>query len=140
MKTAADTNVFVALWDREHDLNTAARTALDAAFRRGGLMISAVVFAELAAAPGRSEAFLDSFLDETGILVDWRLEEAIWRAAGRAFQGHAARRRAQGAGGPRRILADFLVGAHALVRGCPLLTLDDHLYGAAFPRLDVVQI
>lgn len=140
MKTAVDTSVFVALWDQEHVLNSAARTALDAAFRRGTLTISAVVFAELVAAPGRREAFLDSFLDETGIFVDWSLEEGIWRVAGRAFQGYAARRRRQGHSGPRRILADFLVAAHALRRGCSLLTLDDRLYHAAFPQLSVVQI
>jgi len=103
-------------------------------------MISAVVFAELVAAPGRTEAFLDSFFDETGILVDWNLEEAIWRAAGRAFERYAARRRKQGDAGPRRILADFLVGAHALRRGCSLLTLDEGLYRAAFPQLRVAVI
>ncbi len=140
MKTAIDTNVFVALWDKEHALNSAARTALDRAFQRGTLVISAVVFAELIAAPGRSEAFLDSFFDETGIFVDWSLEEAIWRAAGRGFQGYAARRRTQGESGPRRILADFLVGAHAVRRGCSLLTLDDRLYHAAFPQLSVIEI
>ena len=30
-------------------------------------------------------AFLDSFCKETGIAVDWNLNEATWRAAGRAF-------------------------------------------------------
>ena len=42
--------------------------------------------------------------------------------------------------GPRRILADFLIGAHALEGGHTLLTLDDHLYRKAFPRLAVVRV
>ena len=41
---------------------------------------------------------------------------------------------------PRRILADFLIGAHALRNGFPLLTLDDRIYRAAFPGLIVVTI
>ena len=37
--------------------------------------------------------------------------------------------------GARRILADFLIGAHAHTRGYRLLTLDERLYKAAFPTL-----
>jgi len=95
---------------------------------------------ELMAAPGRSESFLDSFFRETGISIDWALHESVWRTAGRAFQGYAARRRKQRDAGPRRILADFLIGAHALEGGHSLLTLDDHLYRTAFPRLAVVRV
>jgi predicted nucleic acid-binding protein len=42
--------------------------------------------------------------------------------------------------GPRRILADFLIGAHACERGYRLLTLDDRLYRAAFPDLALVRV
>lgn len=41
--------------------------------------------------------------------------------------------------GPRRILADFLIGAHALQRGAALLTLDDRVYRAAFPNVRLVK-
>jgi predicted nucleic acid-binding protein len=81
---------------------------------------------------------LDEFLARTGISVDWDLEPAIWRAAGRAFQLYASRRHKRGEGQPRRILADFLIGAHAQERGYRLLTLDDRLYRSAFPRLTVL--
>jgi predicted nucleic acid-binding protein len=138
MTTAIDTNVLVALWNEDDALNTMARSALDAAFERGGLVIAAPVFAELLALPSRKEAFLDSFFRQTGISVDWDLHEAIWRAAGRAFQAYIARRRKQRELGSRRILADFLIGAHALQNRFGLLTLDDRLYRAAFPRLSIV--
>jgi len=140
MTTAIDTNVLVALWNEDDALNTLARSALDAALGRGRLVISAPVFAELLAAPSRNEAFLDSFCRETGISVDWELDESIWRAAGRAFQAYANQRRKQRHSGLRRILADFLIGAHALHRGYRLLTLDDRLYRTAFPRLSIVTI
>lgn len=103
-------------------------------------MIAAPVFAELMACPGREEAFLDAFIDDTGIIVDWELNKAVWRRAGRAFQGYAARRRRQGDSGTRRILADFVIGAHAVERNCELLTLDDRIYRAAFPELRIAAI
>ena len=39
-----------------------------------------------------------------------------------------------------RILADFLIGAHALRYGFRLLTLDDRLYRAPFPRHSIVSL
>ncbi|HTS13848.1 MAG TPA: PIN domain-containing protein [Candidatus Limnocylindrales bacterium] len=140
MTTAVDTNIFIAFWDRTDSLNASARSAIDSALARGSLVIAAPVYTELLAFPSRNEAFLDFFLNDTGILVDWNLEEDVWRAAGRAFQDYAARRRRREGLGPRRILADFLIGAHALRRGCRLLTLDDRLYRAAFPRLAVESV
>ena len=140
MTTAIDTNVIVALWDQDEAINSAAQSALDAALRRGHLVIPAPVFAELLACPGRSEAFLDAFLKDTGISVDWNLDEAIWRTAGLAFQNYAARRRKQHDYGPRRILADFLIGAYALEKRCHLLTLDDRLYRVSFPGLAITRV
>lgn len=140
MTTAIDTNVLVALWNEDDSLNTLARSALDAALGRGSLVIAAPVFAELLAAPSRAEAFLDSFCRETGISVDWKLDEEIWRTAGRAFRLYAARRQKQRGPGQRRILADFLIGAHAIQNGFRLLTLDQRLYRAAFPRLVISTV
>jgi predicted nucleic acid-binding protein len=88
---------------------------------------------------GRTESFLDTFFLETGIAVDWRLEERVWRAAGQAFQSYVSRRRRQREPGPRRILADFLIGAYAARYFYPLLTLDEGVYRAAFPALRIVS-
>jgi hypothetical protein len=138
MTTAVDTNVIVALWDRGVETSTAARLALEAAMDSGPLVVSPPVFAELTAGPGRDETFVDKFLDETGIQVDWVLDRAVWRAAGRAFLVYATRRR-QRELGPRRILADFLIGAHALQRGYRLLTLDNRFFRGVFPGLTVLS-
>jgi predicted nucleic acid-binding protein len=140
MITAIDTNVLVGLWDRDDTLNSAAQAALDAAFARGKLVISGAVFAELLAFPRRTETFLDQFFKDTQIDVDWNTGESVWRVAGKAFQKYANRRRKQKAGAPRRILADFLIGAHALEHSYTLLTLDDGIYRAAFPKLRVVKV
>ena len=140
MTTAIDTNVVVALWDADVALSSAAEAALEAAFHRGNLVVAAPVFAELLAAPGRSEGFVDRFLHETGIVVDWELGEPVWRSAGRAFQIYAARRRTQRRPEPRRVLADFVIGAHAVTRGYRLLTLDERHYREAFPKLAIETV
>jgi predicted nucleic acid-binding protein len=140
MTTAIDTNVIVALWDAEDSLHRVARAALDKAFNEGALVISGAAYAELMAAPGRSETFVDRFCEETGIAVEWEIGERAWRAAGAAFQGYAARRRKQKGAEARRILTDFVIGAHALVNGYKLLTLDAGIYQASFPRLGIVEL
>jgi predicted nucleic acid-binding protein len=138
MTTAIDTNVIVALWDAADSLHRVARTALDKAFNEGTLVVSGAVYAELLAAPGRTEAFVDRFCEETGIGVEWEIGEKVWRVAGSAFQGYAARRRKQQGAEARRILADFVIGAHALVNGYKLLTLDAGIYQTSFPKLAIV--
>jgi predicted nucleic acid-binding protein len=138
MTTVIDSNVIAALWNPDDALNAAARSALDAALARGPLIAPAPVYAELMASVGRTEPFLDTFFREAGIAVEWHMEERVWRAAGQAFQSYAARRRRQREPGPRRILADFLIGAYAARHNYALLTLDEGVYRAAFPRLRIL--
>ena len=137
MTTAIDTNVIVALWDAEDTLHRPARAALDRAFGQGSLVISGTVYAELLGAPGRTEAFVDRFCEETGIEVAWELGEKVWREAGTAFQRYSVRRTKQRGTQPRRILADFLISAHAFVNGHSLLTLDAGIYQTSFPKLQL---
>lgn len=137
MRTGIDSNVIVAFWNPDDALNSLAREALDTVYASGGLVICGAVFGELLACPGRTEEFVNKFLEESEIIVDWLSTEAIWRTAGSAFQKYAARRRRAQAGDPRRILTDFYIGAHALENGYSLLTLDDRMYRASFPKLRI---
>jgi predicted nucleic acid-binding protein len=139
MMTAIDTNVILALWDPEDSLHRPARAALDEVQRRGGLVICGPVYGELLAGPGRTEEFVDQFCEETQIGIEWEIGEKIWRAAGVAFQNYVVRRKRDGRAGARRILTDFVIGAHALVNGCKLLTLDAGWYRASLPRLEIVS-
>ena len=140
MTTAIDTNVLVALWDEDTRMNTTARQALDSAQAQGSLVVAGAVYAELLALPGRTEMMLDTFFARTRIRIDWEPGEGVWRAAGRAFQGHVGRRRATKPESPRRILADFIIGAHASFHRYRLLTLDHRHYRAAFPKLEVITL
>lgn len=137
--TAVDTNILVGLLSGTEDEAEVAQRALAGAAAEGPLILCPAVYAELIAMPGLSEAELHAFVEETDLTVDWSLEPEVWRAAGRAYAAYASRRRKQkGDKGPRRILADFLIGAHADLIAGKLLTLDPKLYRANFTKLEVV--
>jgi predicted nucleic acid-binding protein len=138
MRTAIDTNVISALWSREA---VAARMAeaLGRAQNEGGLVICAPVYAEFLAHPKAAAAFVDDFLSRTHVVTDFLLDEDVWRKAGSAFAEYARRRRRSREGAPRRLLVDFLVGAHALLRADRLLTLDASRYHHAFPKLATIS-
>src|SRR5437016_10838012 len=105
MTTAIDTNVIVALWNKDETQNLTAKKALGESQMGGALVICGAVYAELMAAPGRSETFVDHFCEEAGIAVEWEIGEKAWRAAGTAFQGYATRRSKRKRPEQRRLLA-----------------------------------
>ncbi len=137
--TAVDTNVLVALLNRDELLSAMAEEALQRALSAGGVVISAPVWAELRAFPARNELALEEFLQMKGMEIDWLLGEPVWRLAGRAFQEFNARRKRSGVEISKRMLTDFLIGAHAVNSGLSLLTLDQRHYRAAFPKLRVIS-
>jgi hypothetical protein len=91
MTTAIDTNVVIALWDKDSALSLAAQKALETAFHRGTLVAAAPVFAELIAAPGRSEAFVGSFFEETGIGIDGDWPDELFKLMQNADVSSATR-------------------------------------------------
>lgn len=137
LRTAIDTSVLSALWSREPLAHTLG-SQLGQAKQEGGLLISAVVFAELLAYPGITEHFINGFLEETGITIDFHLEKKAWMEAGRRFASHADRRRRSAHFDMKRFLADFLVGSHALFHADRLMTLDKTRYRKDFPELRLV--
>jgi predicted nucleic acid-binding protein len=140
MTTSIDSNIVVALWFKSHSANSVAARLLGEAQKLGELVISAPVYAELMGDPARSESQLDRFAAETGISIEWKIEEDTWREAGRAYSEYARRRKDSGGSYPRHILTDFIIGAHAVVRGYTVLTLNARDYAVAFPKLKVVSI
>lgn len=140
MTWAIDTNVFVYLWSATSADVALAQASLGRASARGPLVIAPVVYAELVAAPGRDPAAVDTFLHDAGIDVDWDLDPAVWRLAALAYRGYSERRRRdRGSSLPRRILADFVIGAHAQQMADALLTFDQRTYRAAFPTLTIIS-
>lgn len=137
MRTAIDTNVISALWSLEPSA-PALSHQLGELRRSGGLVICAPVYAELLAHPRSSDEFVDEFLLATGITVDFSLSESVWREAGSAFARYAHRRRRERHETPRRLLVDFVIGAHAMEQSDSLMTLDRARYERDFPSLCLV--
>jgi predicted nucleic acid-binding protein len=137
MRTALDTNILSALWSSE-PLASNIAVKLAEARTQSGLVVCGPVFAELLAHPAATEQFVDSFLAETGIVVDFDLEEAVWRETAKSFAAYARRRRRSAGDSPKRLLVDFIIASHALLRADQLMTLDEKRYRSDFPKLRVV--
>jgi predicted nucleic acid-binding protein len=139
VRTALDTNILSALWSREPSAAGIAKR-IGEAKQAGAVLISGVVYAELLAYPKATEAFVVEFCEQTGIVKDFRLQDAVWIEAGRRFARYVARRRQAEAGGPKRLLADFLIGSHALLQADRLMTLDPDRYRLDFPELLLYKV
>lgn len=137
MLSAVDTNVISALWSKE-PAATGMMELLLSARQKGGLVVCAPVYAELLAYPGATRGFVDTFLKDTDIDVHVDLSLEVWALAGEAFSAYAERRRKDRAGQPKRLLVDFVVGAHALLMTDQLLTLDANRYRTAYPKLSLM--
>ena len=108
-----------------------SQTLLETWSARGPLLINPVIYAELAAYALSKES-LEAEIATAGLLMRETPRDALF-LAGRA---HAAYRNRGGA--RTGVLVDFMVGAHAAVAGCPLLTRDRRRYAAYFPSLNLV--
>lgn len=139
MRTSLDTNILSSLWSGEPSAAGILR-GLAKARTSGRLILSPVAYAELFAHPRVTEATIKSFLVDVGIEVDFNLDEAIWSESGRRFALYAARRRASSPSEPRRILPDFVVGTHALLRTDRLMTLDIDMFRTNFPELRLYPV
>lgn len=134
MRSALDTNILSAIWGQEPN-GESLSTLLAEASQTGSLVICGVVYAESLANPKATESFIDGFLLETGTDLDSWMDREVWLEAGRAHRRYVERRRRSGAAEPKRLLADFIVGAHALLRADRLITLDRGRYEKDFPGL-----
>lgn len=139
MRTAIDSNALSALWSKVPLASKAAQILGDAKLE-GGLVVSAPVYAELLAHPKASESFVNAFLTDTGIAVDFDLAQTAWLDAGRRFARYAKRRRRTAHEGPKRLLADFIIGAHVLAQADRLMTLDAQRYERDFPELKLIIV
>lgn len=139
MRCALDTNILSAIVLREPFSESLAER-LEVLRETDTLIISAPVFVELQAVPNRRGRAVADFLQDVDIYADFSFPEAAWRVAGERYARYAQRRRTSGGGDPKRVLADFLIGAHALHTCDRLFTLDVERYERDFSELALITI
>jgi predicted nucleic acid-binding protein len=129
-----DTNIILAAFDPADRLHMQAHAVLG---RIGSepRVVCPVVYAELAAS--REWDRLKLFLERAAVDVLWEMPEAVWERAGMAMGEYARMRR--GGALPRRVVADFLIGAHAEHHGLVLATFDRAVYEAVFSSVRLIS-
>jgi predicted nucleic acid-binding protein len=137
MRTALDSNILSSLWSNEPSAER-VEAELRSARLQGGIVVCAPVYVELVAHPLVSPGFVDKFLAETTIAIEFDLDESIWRKAAEGFAAYVQRRRRSGGTSPKRVLPDFIIAAHAQLRADRLMTLDPARYKLDFPKLHLV--
>lgn len=96
------------------------------------LAINPIIYAELSLAFSTAED-LDQRLGELGVSIIEIPRPALF-LAGKAFARYRRQR-----GSKHNVLADFFIGVHAAVMGCPLLTRDIRRYSTYFPSVRVIS-
>ncbi len=151
MITAVDTNILLDVLIPDAPHGDESEGALAEALRAGAVVISDPAYAELAVHFPKQEK-LDRFLADTGLRLELSNADALDRA-GTAWSEYLRRRPApacpQCGARPKlhcdqcgasiqprhHVVADFMIGAHAVVQADQLLTRDRGYYATYFPEL-----
>lgn len=130
--TLVDSNVLLDFIEDDPDWRGWSTGWMERALGEGDLVINAIVLSEVAGTFATAEQ-LNATLPRTY----FRREDLPFEAAFVAGKAHFEYRRRGGA--RQRTLPDFLIGAHASVKGYRLLTRDARRYRAYFPDLDILD-
>ncbi len=123
-----DTNVLIDVLEDDPDWADWSVRQLRAQSQVHELFINPVIYAELSLTFDSVQS-LDDAIAGMGISVQ-ELPRAALFLAGKAFVKYR-----RGGGSRGNVLADFFVGAHAAVLGCPILTRDARRYRKYFPSV-----
>ncbi|MDI6890894.1 MAG: PIN domain-containing protein [Thermodesulfovibrionales bacterium] len=152
MIAAVDTNILLDILIPDAEFALTSKELLDEANNKGAIIISEMVYGELASQFDSREE-LDKFISHTGIKVVHTNLEALW-LAGEAWKVYRSKRKGEvecvKCGSIQRIIcnkcgfeisyrqhiiSDFIIGAHAFLQSDLLLSRDRGFYKTYFKEL-----
>ncbi|MCB1034924.1 MAG: type II toxin-antitoxin system VapC family toxin [Acidobacteria bacterium] len=132
MRTAVDTSVLLDVLAADPTFGERSRESLRQAYDSGALVACDVVWSEVRAHFATPETFHRA-LDLLGVTFEPVSDRAA-EAAGELCRHHTRK-----TGKRSRVVADFLVGAHAALQADALLTRDRGFYRQGFGELRVID-
>lgn len=131
--TLVDTSVLLDVLLDDPVYGAASEAALREAHRLHGLVVCETVLAEIRPV-FESETELESFVDDVGLQYRPCPREAALLAGGMYAEYLRSR------GTAKRVVPDFLIGAHAAFAGYTLLARDRGYYRRYFRDLQVISV
>ncbi len=132
MITAVDTSVLIDVFGADAEFGAASAKALRKCLNEGAIVACDVVWSETRAAFPNDESFLEA-MRALGI------EFSALQTPAATLSGVGLKRYRAGGGRRERVMADFMIGAHAATQCDRLLTRDRGYFRKYFSSLAVLE-